>query len=258
MPLAQRFKRLTVWNKTAFIGSLASIVALIPTFFGSLYQDEGIISREVERPTATETTASSGSDATLSADRSIVTKTYQAVIHESLPEFFFLVRTDNDGDDETFHTLRIEIRQQGDSTPFQIITPAAPADGGPIVASDEDHFFVIEDLNFDGFSDFRFMVDHAACCVAYRCYVYDTYRGTFKIDEQLTDIFERHSRIEILRSSHQIARYTHCPPGFEIKRLFQVDSFGFKAISAAAVNTEDGVETPLDLDVECGTMFDHL
>jgi hypothetical protein len=183
-------------------------------------------------PNAEDAGRSDGS----SRDMPYLLKTYDRAIHASLPRFRFRVSGLDSNDDEVAHRILIEVRREGSLESFQAIQPSTPADISFLelqtseVDDDDGVFFVVEDLNFDGYADFRYLANHSVCCYQYSCYTYDKHRGLYRFNATLTEIFASHTHVEIRRRQRQLVRYVHCAPG-DIKLVYEWDGFDFAEIT---------------------------
>jgi hypothetical protein len=87
------------------------------------------------------------------------------------------------GDYRTVHT--IAVTRRSDHRPVQTIYPRA----NELRSWPEDEFFLMEDMNFDGFGDIRLLqFQHTFPNLPYYCWLYNPKTGTFQEEKALEDI----------------------------------------------------------------------
>lgn len=161
---------------------------------------------------------------------------YDRVIHRTLPRFRFRVTGFDKHVDDVTQRILIEVIREGSLESFQTIEPSMPADTSfldldiSFVDDEDGAFFIVQDLNFDGYADFRYLTNHSVCCYEYSCYTYDKYRGSYQHNAEVSDIFSLHTHVEIEHKTRRLIQYIHCAPG-DIKLVYQWDGFGYEEIT---------------------------
>ena len=259
MRLTERFRRLTLWNKVGFIGSVASVLGIAITLAQWRMQSTAAVTSQAAPSSVlsvAKVTSQEDDDAEPS-DKVTFRKSYAARIHPRLPQFRFDVEVFSVAGIAGYprierHKVRVRVKKDDDDEPFQILEPQEFVDTGLLeMHSRDDAFLVIEDLNFDGYADLRYLINHSACCLGYRCYTYDPYAGVFQHDEELTGVFDFYSGIELISERKEIVHYTHCPPRLALKNVFRFERTVFKHVAAFAIDTSTGEETPTHLEATC-------
>ncbi len=261
MPWKERFRRLTFWNKVAFVGSVASIVALlIPIaqwtmqYSGSLVQRSAGVHAEPSAATNSVTV----SDAKLPGehDRDIVMfqKSYAATIHPSLPPLRFAVTLFSVDWSDVTHRLRIEIFTKDQREPFQTIEPAELGDSGLLdIGSNADAFLLIDDLDFD--DDFCYLLNHAVYFYEYRCYSYDRFNSGFSYNKNLSEVYGFYTEIVPHRENQELEHYVKCEWPMTLKRVYRRDGGELKHVASFAVSADDDTEMPVSTDATCRFLF---
>ncbi len=82
--------------------------------------------------------------------------------------------------------------------------------------NDDDGRIVVEDLNFDGFDDFRFLTDTGSGGDSYECYLYDKGNESF-INSKPFDLIFQHNAVKLNKIKKEIEVARECETKFETK-----------------------------------------
>ena len=126
--------------------------------------------------------------------------TQKSIIHPTLPQFIFKLIGTQERPDDDIEIKTIEIHQDNESQPIQIIKTSA------IPTITEDYVaFKIEDFNFDGYKDISLMQFSGLVNAQYIYWLFEPKLGTFIQNAQFSEMIT--SPWEIDSENHSILSY---------------------------------------------------
>ncbi len=140
---------------------------------------------------------------------------FKIKVHDSLPPYVITIsgKIDKQGEDEDFTPKKFEIKNKSTGKVIQKIKASW------VNSNSKSYDYVqIVDMNFDGYLDFRFLIDRGATGNDwYACFLYDPKTHKFILNELLTD----QSGLSVDAENKQIETYMRCGGCLEFKKYYK-------------------------------------
>jgi hypothetical protein len=204
-------------EKIAFYGLLSTVLgalfglAVVPEFRNAIYW---FTSKYRATPIAT----TESSEARAIPEKTILEKNYELPNGAGTNHFVFHLIA-NGYDD----SIKIEVYDKNSSRIQTVLTNLhvsnLPFNGLP------DKFLVVEDMNFDGYEDFRILTNAGGAGVAYIAYLFHSDANKFDLDAKLNDIISWSAALRFDSRRKELRRYSSCGSVLEgITRVYKLDS----------------------------------
>jgi hypothetical protein len=188
------------------VGVIIGVIILlwIPRFIGGVNQSQPPIREEIK------TNKQLNYSTEKIREKSTFSKEYKPKIKGESSLIRVLAFFNRD-DDEGFVTLKkIELYDNKSINPVQLIELVKEDYFYDSInfKDNEDKTIIIEDVNFDGFDDFRVLSDLGATNYSYDCFLYDT-DGTYVRNELFSQLYN-HSAVKLNNEKREIEVVRRC------------------------------------------------